>query len=64
MFAKAINTLKRLYQAESCALKTDHGKFIEKLETQIGMLTDIKQTYDARITELKEIGNGGSNEEA
>ena len=32
MFAKAINTLKRLYQAESSALKTDHSKFIDRLQ--------------------------------
>ena len=31
LFSRAINTLKRLYQAESIAMKSDHGKHIERL---------------------------------
>ena len=35
MFSRAINTLRKLYQAESSSLKNDHGKIIERLQEQI-----------------------------
>jgi len=64
MFARAINTLKRLYQAESSSFKGDHSKIIEKLHEQTAMLVDIKDTYDAKITELKELGCQKADEKA
>ena len=63
MFAKAINTLKRLYKAQNSAFNSDHSKFVEKLESQIDMLTEIKQTYDAKISELKQMDCSGTLEE-
>ena len=46
------------------ALSTDHSKFIEKLDTQIGMLTDIKETYEQKINQLKQMSQDGAQEHA
>ena len=63
LFARAINTLKRLYQAES-SHKSDYGAIIEKLQTQISMLSDIKESYETRITELRKAGAGSADVQA
>lgn len=63
MFSKAINTLKRLYQSQSSAMSTDHSKFIEKLEVQIGMLAEIKESYDGKIGQLKQMCEASDQEQ-
>ena len=61
MFSRAINTLRKLYQTESSSLKNDHSKIIERLSEQIQMLTEIRETYDTKIIQLKELSSGGND---
>ena len=37
---------------------------MNKLEEQIGMLTDIRDSYDTKVAELKELGAGKTDEVA
>ena len=43
-------------------MKSDHGKIIDRLQTQIEMLTEINDNYQGKVAELKEHGCGKSDE--
>jgi len=58
MFARAINTLKKLHEFEAAGINRDHSKVIEQLHEQLRMLTDIRESYDSRIRQIKELGGG------
>ena len=65
VFARAITSLKRCQEAEKSASKTDYNKIIGRLQEQIEMLVGIKDDYDGRVNELKQLGCGlESNQDA
>ena len=62
MFARAVNTLKTWHEKENAGKRMDHSKVIEKMHEQLAVLTEIREVYDSRINELKQLGSGRDEE--